>query len=1257
MELKVPLEGSSTILSFFPDDTIETVRQHVALAKQTHPDRLFIQVQVELPKDYYSSNPKRWMDLFYRLSHGKNAIRADVLDAYVSHVRPGTGVAARDVSREDWHSVEDFVHPLCHPPGPFKEWRILGVSEDKSMVLPIPPKDTPIPAAYSPAPSRQLLFETMHPEEVHAFMAVEVDPAAASDVIRQVYFPFFQASTPANIETLRIPLKAAHEQITSLMKLKSPEPTHASILRAKWYIPLISTKFTAPRVRFEQIFYGLTVSPTTPVVSYFTSKGEITRHKFYVEDPKTKDPMLNVPMWKAWMNGTQPQRRLPTLLFYRGKNRSSFDRIAITNKDITVSTWRGKDSKESLPELQEDMLRWMKTLDAVMPFLVETDIGVSRWVLNDLTVVASYAKEISEFDMRRFGCLQSVFSYQDNAFRLLRADRETDIPPEVLRAYTILQEDGSLETEMGITAAEAATLSEKVQALEADENFNFEKATGSYPVVSFSSKDVMVKFVKNMDRVLDYASMLRYVLTSDKEEVNALCPRRLEVVEASAGVANTVQVEDEFDLGDVFAEEIAAAAAAEPAPSNAAAAPAAVVSAMRVKKSGPISTHNYFNNRILQIDRDLVDDEYSKKCEKLTQVVILTAEDQERIPEAYNYSTAPANEKMTVAKGIAICPQYWCMRDEIPLSEAQLVTDDDNAQCCPVCKGKVRITDKEDPREFTVIKRKGDYKYPDFKEPSAKTTSKKKVPCCYRKPAATTAVLPKGGPPQDDYYVLSAGVIPEFRIAYLPPELTRRIHVKTDYAKTCPSNRIEASATDMFRIGLGHARDTLPTLLTGKETRIPSPAAGKEQVLQCSFFRTWKDLGDGDTLIERIVDGIDRAFTAKTMSALDEIEYVSMVMDCRVMRINLATNTMSCGFWADKTSARSRTIVLLDTDVLGKVSRRAGNVGSKFDFVVDVNKFDPKSKSTLQSLHTASCLSSTPGFDDAVKELMAKNVSNYQVILDPFKRVQAIFVPEQVVLPIHPLNMDVPEGVAVRSGYADVKDEELPTNETLSNFLKDTRHAGFKRSEILQGSDGTYSELLLESGFRAPFRPEAGEQEDAKEVLQTVRKHTEEALVHAAPNKEDLRLASDITYSSEVFEFLMFSLSKDIQETDHEELRAAVQTPGPNLYKDLAGWLSREAYWDEVNEPVQFVNKVRTPCGQMTNADTCKKSTLCGWHQDTCKIKVQSVVDRAQVLKRMTKVLKENSKQRALVLDGRLSPFFSTILYLEMPHELITSDV
>jgi hypothetical protein len=45
------------------------------------------------------------------------------------------------------------------------------------------------------------------------------------------------------------------------------------------------------------------------------------------------------------------------------------------------------------------------------------------------------------------------------------------------------------------------------------------------------------------------------------------------------------------------------------------------------------------------------------------------------------------------------------------------------------------------------------------------------------------------------------------------------------------------------------------------------------------------------------------------------------------------------------------------------------------------------------------------------------------------------------------------------------------------------------------------------------------------------------------------------------------------------------------------------------------------------------------------------------VLRRLAKTLAGNDKQRALVLDGRMSPFFSTVLYLEMPHELITTSI
>jgi hypothetical protein len=1251
---ELPLEGTSTILSFFPDDTIELIRQRVALLKGTHPDRLFIQVQVELPATYYSSNPKRWMELFFRLSYGKDVITKESLDVYVTQTRSGTGVIAQRITREQWESIEPSVSPLFNPSSSFKEWRILGVPEDKSIILPTPPKDVFIPEAFRPLPNRQSLFETIHPEERYEIKADELS-SDTSDQVKQIYFPFFQSTTPNTIESLRSSIKASDDQLSKLLKLKSPEPSHVSILRAKWYIPLISTKFTAPRTRFEQIFYGLTVSPTTPVITYFTSKSETMRHKFYVEDPKTKKPYIDLPLWKAWMSNTQPQRRLPTLLLYRGKDRGSFDRIAITNKSVTISVWRGKDSKETKEQLMDSAMKWIQSMDAVVPFIVPSDLELSRWELNDLSVIASFAKEISEFDLRRLKCLRDVFSFQDDAFRLLRSDREFDISAQLLRAYTLLQEgEVDLQTALNITLDEAVALTQRVQELENDEYFNFEKAISGYPVVSFSSKEVIVKFVSNLNRVIEYASLLRYVLTSNKAEVDEVCPREMEMIEATAGIApTTLAIEEEFNLDEFLMQQLEELTQTQqPTPPQSTTPQPTKV---KVKTGGPAGTHSYFNNRVHGFDPEMFDSDYPKKCEKLKQVVVLTDEDQERISSEYNYSNATPGEKLTLDGGIAVCPQYWCIRDEVPLSEAQLVIKEDG-QHCPVCDGKVRITEKEDVREFTVIKREQASKFPGWKEPSAKTTNKKRVPCCYKKPESRSEVIiPKTK--IDDYYVLTSGVIPGLRIGYISDELSNRLNIKTDYAKNVPGNRIEGSASDMFRIGIGLPRETLPVLLN--DTRnIPTPEQAPEKIAQCSFFRTWKDLGEGDKETDRITDGINRAYVEKKLKPIEEIEYVTRILDCRVMRINTETNTMTCGFWSDKTRATSRTIVLLDTDVLGNVKRRTGKVGSKFDYVVDVNKFADETKKTLQELHTKACSSEKPTFENAISEVRSKNISQYQVILDPFKRVQAVFVPQEVVLPIEPMSVNYPAGLTVRSGYADIKDEELPTRKRLSEFLKSTIHSGFKVTEELQSVDGNSSEFLLESGFRAMFRSEpSGKSEDAKEVLSTIRNdHSEEELVSGQPNASDLKLASEISYSSEIFEFLLFSLSKDIQTDEFEDLRKSIANPKATLYKDIKKWFNTQAYWETVNEPVQFVNKIRTPCGQMEK-DTCKKSTLCGWHNKTCKIKVKPIADTNQILIRLTKTLKDNTKQRALVLDGRLSPFFSTILYLEMPHELITSSV
>ena len=352
----VPVFGTLQPVRFYEDDSIETVRQIVALHVASHPDRLFIEAKTNLPKDYYSTNPIHWTNLFLRLSLDGKRITQDRLKVYLTEIRVGTGVTEREVTREEWEDREEFLQPLFDPPTDFDEYRILGVDEVHSFVMPLPPRDIPgLQAASRPIPQTQSLFETLHPYEVTELRATAVTPEASPGV-KLNYFPRLKPDTPTTIEPLRASIEASQAQLQRLLDLDTPKHETVSIVRAKWYIPLVSTTFTAPRTRFEQIFYGMTVSPETPYIGYFTAKTETVRHKFFCPDSKDKKPLLDVSMWKGWFNNTQPQRRIPTLLLYRGSSRTSFERIAITDRDITVDVRREKNSKETLEELKAGAL-------------------------------------------------------------------------------------------------------------------------------------------------------------------------------------------------------------------------------------------------------------------------------------------------------------------------------------------------------------------------------------------------------------------------------------------------------------------------------------------------------------------------------------------------------------------------------------------------------------------------------------------------------------------------------------------------------------------------------------------------------------------------------------------------------------------------------------------------------------------------------------------------------------------------------------
>lgn len=1267
----LPITGTSKSVTFFEDDTIDTLRQLIGLQINSHPDRMFMEVKGSFPKEYYSTNPKHWSELFLRMSFDGRRITADSMRTYLTQSHVGTGVNPRDISKDEWEDHPEDLRAIYDPSTDFEEWRILGVETVKSTVLPLPPRDVPVQAASIPILQTQSLFESMHPYDVTE-IRVTLLPDPVSEITKRIYFPFLKTDTPPNIEGIRQSIEASQTQLKKLMDLNTPKHETTSVVRAKWYVPLISTKFSAPRSRFEQIFYGMTVSPEIPYIGYFTAKTEVIRHKFYVEDPTAKKPILDIPMWKNWTNNTQPQRRLPTLLLYRGTSRTSFDRIAITPKDITIDVRREKGSKETLEEMHVSVFEWMKTLDALIPFIIATDVDISRWQLGDLSVVSTYAKEIREFDMHRFPCLTSIFGFQKDQFRLLRAEHSSDdISPRELQAFQLFaQEDAErtpefLAQEMNLTIEEAEELFAILQTRA--EDFDVEKTLKAYPTLKFSGNEVIIKFVTNLERTLQYADILRFVLTSDSESINEVCPRRMEKVVAKMAVPQQeINVEGEFATDDDFNAMLGFSG--EPEEAVETEEGVAQPKSKKVKVGQPtMRTYNYFNNRLQKYDADTFDKSvYPSKCDKPKQVIALTQEDKDRLGPDYDFHDAPPEETLEMNGATIICPPYWCMRDELPLREqpedgvkkpGHLYMSEDGELRCPICEGKVRTSDNLDTVEFSVIKRDLVAKFPDYMK-AISTINKERIPCCYQEPRPEKQLL---GVKEDVTYILDETTmnISSLRLSYLSKDLSSRLKISTNYSDTVKKGRLASEKEDVFRVGLGRPSKTLPALLNDK-TVILSPKENPENTMRCSFFRTWRDKSHGgNTENEKIINSIDHSFKKGELGFLEELEYTTSFLRCEVIRIDPETMQVMCGFWSPVVSkAAGSAIAVIGASILARVGRRKEKRTVKPEYVVDLLKapFSTSTLPLLRELHIEACSTNVPKLSDAEQEFI-KNRLVYKYVMDPFGRVQAVFAPGKMILPVQPTTLKT-AGVDQLGDYSEVKDEELPIGSNVRAFLLTTKHPGFKLSSELQDINGQVVEFELVSGFRIPIKPEEASVTDVpKEVLETVRKFKEHTLIEDAPNAEDLRMAQEISYSSEIYEFLMFALSKDVQDEDYADTRDAIVKKSANLYKVLDKWFKEEAYEDTTKSPVEFVNKVRTPCGQFNNKETCNKSSLCGWHKNSCKIRVKPIVEKGVVLRRMVQTLISNDKQRALVLDARLSPFFSTILYLEMPHELITTTV
>lgn len=1285
-------------VEFFPDDTIETIRQRIGVVTDTHPDKLFVLIQRSRSKDFYTSDPRNWEALFLRLSYTSKTLLREPFELYQSRYRtPATALPYEPVGKDEWMAVPSAYASLYDPGTEFREYTVFGVAEHRSYVLPFAYSNAPnlssIPVAEYPIPEQLTLFQTLYGGETPAEFVYVVHEGA---IDATVYFPFLRPTTPPRLSVEAIQaLQTATRRLQRLQALNAPLPTDISLTRVRFRIPWVDTDFgDAVRTRFEQILYGQTVSKAVPYIGLFTGSDEVTRHKFFTNDPKSKTPALNVTTWKAWYNVTKPYRNRPTLLLYRGKSHHSFDRIAITSVDMIVSAYRSEKEMDPfqsldalLEEVRSSLAEWVSQLDAVLPFVDARDL--QRWELEDTSAVLKYSKKLEDYDLRRFPVFANVFDVADRGtatFRFLRADVPVGSADAKLIQLLRQRPDISvteLQDELDLPV-------EQAQLIRDDPG----KAFKAFPTMRMGTNTTLVSSTKHLGHAVLYANLLRYVLGTDNEEVASVGGRRMERVSRTVGMpmlgGGGDEEDDEYaDLWDEAPsaeEEVKTVplAAEEPAVAD------AYEDKLKTYRKGK-RLHNYFTERLREFDPATFSSEkseYPKKCEQDHQPIVLTQSALDAMDPTYDPRTWEAARRLEIegvdgTKGYVICPEYWCLYDEIPLMESQLVDQSDGFLRCPVCKGKVQSGKDDDVREFPVLARDKTRAYPGFISKYKSPSNGKPLPCCYKiaESGADKAVM------EDKYYILgeTKDHIPAKRIAFMPRAILQSLHIPYEYDKLQGKKRILDGDRGVFRVGLGpQPSKVLPELL-GIERAIPRPRDVPERALKCSFVPTWTRVSDEPIetraamapQLKRIVAGMDDAFMRGEFTPIQDLEYACIMLDCDVFRLRMDTQSVECMFFNRAIYDRNRAIVVLqvspdDTslDALCHVTRKAkgfqfqASLYSRKSRAGEAEYTTPFKKETaveLETLRNAACAGPIPSFKEAVlalRDIMIElSESVASIVLDPYGRAQAMYIPDKVLLPFSPVPLPIVDMPWPTVPGLDVV--RPPTYDQARAYLEIAkRHsAGFEWKEDVTNASRERVELILASGLRVPVQPQKADRLNLLEVTDTIRDVGEDELVFGEPDPDVRTNYEDISYSSEVFDFLMFTLSKELK-SKYPELKRALQTPTPvrsAVEGPLRAWFEEQVHTSHLDRPEAFLSKVRTPCGQFTSKDTCK-GNVCGWNGSVCRIEVRKSVNREKLFARLLSTLVSNAKLRGVVLDGRSTPFFSTILYLELPHELIITD-
>jgi hypothetical protein len=777
-------------------------------------------------------------------------------------------------------------------------------------------------------------------------------------------------------------------------------------------------------------------------------------------------------------------------------------------------------------------------------------------------------------------------------------------------------------------------------------------------------------------------------MNPDDDSLDSVCPSRMETLEVLQSEYVPPPEKEEDDALD-FLDELLG----EIADTNAVAVPEVKEDpkpkkGKKVTAKGSVTTlATYLLTQLREFDSqtyDPDDPQILRKCDRPRQPIILTPADVTRLNgspyDPLNKGPA-AVLNVEDPTGSIICPEYWCTYDRIPLTAEQMGEE----KKCPVCGVKIRsketaVEKKQDIIEFPVLERDPAIAYPGYVKYKSKKNDRQ-IPCCFTTAQTTKIVAPKADlSTAEAFYILgeSKSKLAPLRLGYIPRIVGKALDIKLVYGDAIAAgNRIQAGQAGFYRVGVGHASETLPQIL-GLTLTVKPPLKNVDATMRCSFFRTWRGADeDADESIippnhtyrkqlASRVASIDKAFTQKTLSSLEELEYSAISLECQmfVLYVNAESVDVGCFMNIGAVRAVNRAVAVQigeggDPEYIAHVAR----VTTVPQFTGNLHKstiFPPAIVKKLTSVRGKACITNVPTIDNSVlfvnTSSLKSRIPEIQVVMDPYGRAQALFIPSVLILPFKPTSQ-IPTFIDEKvTGYADIPPEQLPHKADMIAFLKEAQkvHAGYEYAHDIGNVEGHITELITTSGLRIPVQT-AETSDNFGEITDTIRKVGEDALVWGSPSVDNTRT---ITYEAEVFDFLLYQLSYDIHHG--EEYRSLKRILGQNnppveeLKPLLKTWMDETLTFHEADSPPSFVKKMRSPC----SAGNCEGS-LCYQDGASCKVEIKKVkesLDKPKLEQRLLKTLITNEKIRDIVWQDKTSPFFSSILYLELTSELIMSD-